>query len=73
MRVYVEPVGLLKTTFYPTVVELQNESTIQDLIQLFNLPKELRTIALIKGKRQSDDHNLKDGDSVKLVCLALGG
>ncbi|MFH0958827.1 MAG: hypothetical protein V1897_09010 [Pseudomonadota bacterium] len=73
MRVYVEPVGLLKRTFNATVVELQNKSTIQDLIQVFNLPKELRAIALIKGKRQSHDHNLEDGDSVKLVCLALGG
>jgi sulfur carrier protein ThiS len=73
VRVYVQPVGLLKGHFEATVVELESNSTIQDLIHAFDLPKELRAIGLVDRKRQMEDYNLKDGDVVTLVCLTLGG
>ena len=73
MRVLVQPVGLLKDYFEPGIMELKEDSGIQEVMKLCRLPNGLKVIAMLEGKRLTDGHILKDGDCIKLVCLALGG
>lgn len=73
MKVLVQPVGLLKNYFETGIMELEEDSGIQEVIKLRQIPSGLKVVAMLDGRRLTDGHILKDGDCIKLVCLALGG
>lgn len=73
MRIFLEPIGLVRNRFSPRLVEMEDGSTVGTLIKLLDLPLKLNVIAIVEGKRVSMDEPVRDGSSIKIVSLTLGG
>ncbi|MHB8202587.1 MAG: hypothetical protein ACYDHG_02650 [Desulfomonilaceae bacterium] len=73
MRIFLEPIGVVRGRLCPQSVEIDVDSAVGKLIESLNLPPKLNVIAITDGKRMSLDEKLKDGATVKIVSLALGG
>lgn len=54
-------------------MEICRDSTVGELINVLNLPAKLNVIALADGRRLSMNEKVKEGASIKIVSLVLGG
>jgi sulfur carrier protein ThiS len=52
---------------------MEEGSTVGTLIKLLDLPLKLNVIAIVEGKRVSMDEPVRDGSSIRIVSLTLGG
>lgn len=73
MRIFLEPIGLVRNRFSPRLVEMEDGSTVGTLIKSLDLPLQLNVIAIVEGKRVSMDEPVRDGSSIQIVSLTLGG
>lgn len=68
-----EPIGVVRGRLFVQSVEIHGDSSVGKLIESLNLPSKLNVIAINNGRRMSSDEILKDGATIKIVSLALGG
>lgn len=54
-------------------VETEDGATLGDLLGKLKIPAEEVTVIMVNGKRQKEDHPLKDGDRVGIFPLIGGG
>lgn len=73
MHIFLEPIGFVRNRFSPRLVEMEEGSTVGTLIKSLDLPLKLNVIAIVEGKRVSMDEPVRDGSSIKIVSLTLGG
>jgi hypothetical protein len=73
LQIFLEPIGLVRNSLSPGHIEMEEGSTVGTLLKSLNLPFKLNVIAMIKGKRISMDEPVRDGSSIKIVSLTLGG
>lgn len=73
VKIRVKPVGLIKRFAEEREMGLPEGATPAGLIALLRLPRELRTVVFVNGKRRDLNETLEDGDEVKLVSLLTGG
>jgi len=57
----------------PFNVDLNNETTLNDLMSHLSLPEEEVKVAFVNGRAQSMDCQLKDGDEVGIFPPIGGG
>jgi sulfur carrier protein ThiS len=73
LQIFLEPIGLIRNSLAPGYIEIEKGSTVETLIKSLNLPFKLNVIAIVEGKRVSMDEPVRDGSSIKIVSLTLGG
>jgi molybdopterin converting factor small subunit len=55
------------------VMELPEDSTLQDAIALLKLPENMPLLKIVNGEHRPPKHVLKDGDEVALFPPIAGG
>lgn len=73
MRVAIKPVGLIKKYVSAGIRDVADGITSRGLIDLLAIPRELKMVSYVNGKKRALDEPLSDGDEVKLVTLLTGG
>jgi sulfur carrier protein ThiS len=73
MRIKIRPIGLVKRFAQESEVEIEAGLTPRKLISDLGIPAELKMVSFVNGRRTDLDHELHDGDEVKLVTLVTGG
>ena len=52
---------------------LDEETTVQEMVKDFNIPKNIAVLAVINGRQVSEDYILRDGDEITLFRPTGGG
>lgn len=73
MRLAIIPVGLIKKYVPAGSRDVTDGITSRGLIELLAIPRELKMVSYVNGKKRALDEPLADGDEVKLVTLLTGG
>ncbi len=73
MRIAIQPIGLIKKYVSAGDRDVQDGITSRGLIELLGIPRELKMVSYVNGKKRPLDEPLADGDQVKLVTLLTGG
>jgi sulfur carrier protein ThiS len=73
MRIKLLPIGLIRTFAKEGEIEVEEGLTPRRLISDLRIPRELKMISFVNGTRIDLDHELHEGDDLKLVTLAMGG
>ncbi len=73
MKIKIRPIGLIKRFAEEREIETERGLTSRKLIADLGIPPELRMVSFVNGNRMDLDHELNDGDEVKLVTLVTGG
>jgi molybdopterin converting factor small subunit len=73
VRITIVPVGLIKKYAEACDLEVPDGTTPGTLIERLAIPKRLKMVAYVNGKRRALDEPLGAGDEVKLVTLLTGG
>ncbi len=73
MQIKVNPIGLVKQFVQEHEMEAEPGLTPRRLIIALGIPSELKMISLVNDTKTDLDHELHDGDEVKLITLAAGG
>jgi len=73
VRVKIRPIGLIKRFAEGCEIEAEAGLTPRKLIADLGIPSELKMVSFVNGSRMDLDHELRDGDEVKLVTLVTGG
>ena len=73
MRIEVKPIGLIKKYASGGVRDVADGVSSRGLIELLAIPRELKMVSYVNGKKRGLDEPLADGDEVKLVTLLTGG
>lgn len=73
MRIKIRPIGLIKRFARESEIEVGAGLTPRKLIADLGIPAELKMVSFVNGTRRDLDHELQDGDEVKLVTLLTGG
>jgi len=73
MRIEVKPVGLIKKYASAGVRDVTDGITSRGLIELLAIPRQLKMVSYVNGKKRALDEPLADGDEVKLTTLLTGG
>jgi molybdopterin converting factor small subunit len=62
-------------TFGPDeqVLELPDDTTIDDVVRSFKFPGTIRLLRIVNGEHRPTDHVLKDGDELALFPPIAGG
>jgi len=55
------------------VLELPDETTINEVIRSFKFPGTIRLLMIVNGEHRPTDHVLKDGDELALFPPIAGG
>jgi sulfur-carrier protein len=74
MKVKVKLFASLRT-FGPDeqVLELVEQTTIDDVVQLLRIPGTIRLLRIVNGEHRPADHVLMDGDDLALFPPIAGG
>lgn len=74
MKVKVKLFASLRT-FGPDeqVLELPDQTTIDEVIRSFKFPGTIRLLRIVNGEHRPADHVLKDGDDLALFPPIAGG
>jgi molybdopterin converting factor small subunit len=74
MKVKVKLFASLRT-FGPDdqVLELPDQTTIDDVVGLLRIPGTIRLLRIVNGKHMPSDHDLEDGDELALFPPIAGG
>lgn len=73
MRIEIQPVGLIKKYASAGQRDVADNITSRALIELLAIPRELKMVSYVNGKKRPLDAPLAEGDEVKLVTLLTGG
>ncbi len=73
MQITIVPVGLIKKYVDAATLDVAEETTSRSLIEALKIPRQLKMVAYVNGKRRALDQPLGAGDEVKLVTLLTGG
>ncbi len=73
MKIKIRPIGLIKRFAQESEIEIEAGLTPRKLIADLGIPAELKMVSFVNGTRTDPDHELHDGDEVKLVTLLTGG
>jgi sulfur carrier protein ThiS len=73
MKIKIRPIGLIKRFAQESEIETEAGLTPRTLILELGIPAELKMVSFVNGTRTDLDHELNDGDEVKLVTLVTGG
>jgi molybdopterin converting factor small subunit len=55
------------------VLELPDQTTIDDVVGLLRIPGTIRLLRIVNGKHMPSDHDLEDGDELALFPPIAGG
>ena len=74
MKVKVKLFASLRT-FGPDeqVVELADQTTIDDAVDILKIPRTIRLLKIVNGEHRPADHVLHDGDDLALFPPIAGG
>ncbi len=56
-----------------TIINLENGTTVQKLIEILNLPPEIPKNILLNGIKADNERKLQEGDSVAVFPPMAGG
>jgi molybdopterin converting factor small subunit len=73
MRIEIKPIGLIKKYASAEIRDVADGVTSRGLIESLAIPRELKMVSYVNGKKRALDEPLSDGDEVKLVTLLTGG
>jgi sulfur carrier protein ThiS len=73
MKIKIRPIGLVKRFAQESEIETDAGLRPRKLISDLGIPAELKMVSFVNGIRTDLDHELHDGDEVKLVTLLTGG
>ncbi len=73
MQITIQPIGLIKKYAPAGVRDVSDGITSRGLIELLAIPRELKMVSYVNGKKRGLDEPLAEGDEVKLVTLLTGG
>ena len=73
MRIKVIPIGTVRQFVEEQQMQIEPGLTPRQLIIALGIPSELKMISFVNGTKTTLDHELHDGDEVKLVTLVSGG
>jgi sulfur carrier protein ThiS len=73
MRIKVRPVGVIRKFAEEHELETDEGLTPEGLIRALDIPRKLKMVSFVNGKRVALKHALKDGDEVILSTLLSGG
>jgi hypothetical protein len=73
MRIELKPVGLIKKYASAGSRDVADGTTSRELIGLLGIPRELKMVSYVNGKKRPLDEPLIEGDEVKLVTMLTGG
>lgn len=73
MQIVVKPIGLIKKYASEGMRDIREGVTSRGLIESLAIPRELKMVSYVNGKKRALDEPLFDGDEVKLVTLLTGG
>ncbi len=73
IRICVHVIGSLRRFARDQEIYVPVGATPRDILQVLQLPQELKIVALINGKRVQLDSELRHEADLKLVTLATGG
>ena len=73
MQITIVPVGLIKKYVDAATLDVAEETTSRSLIETLEIPRQLKMVAYVNGKKRGLDEPLCSGDEVKLVTLLTGG
>jgi hypothetical protein len=73
LQIFLEPIGLVRNRLSPRLVEIEDGSTVGNVIDSLELPSELNVIAMVEGRRVSMNEPVTDGSCIKIISLTLGG
>ena len=55
------------------IIELEDNSTVNDVVNYFEIPPEQNKVVLVNGRDVKKDYELSDGDRVSIYNLLAGG
>lgn len=55
------------------IIELEHNSTVNDVVNYFEIPPEQNKVVLVNGRDVKKDYELSDGDRVSIYNLLAGG
>ena len=73
MKIKIRPIGLIKRFAEEREIEVEAGLTPRKLIADLGIPAELKMVSFVNGTKAGPDHELHDGDEIKLVTLLTGG
>jgi sulfur carrier protein ThiS len=73
MQIAIKPVGLIKKYASDGTLDVDEGTTSRELILRLAIPRELKMVSYVNGKKRALDEPLTEGDEVKLVTLLTGG
>jgi hypothetical protein len=73
MHIEIKPVGLIKKYAPAGSKDVADGITSRGLIELLAIPRQLKMVSYVNGKKRALDEPLAEGDEVKLVTLLTGG
>lgn len=78
MKIEVKLVGRLKKYGQDkldeeNILELDEQATVSDLIDLLGIPPEQNKVVLVNGRDVKQDYQLSAGDRVSIYNLLAGG
>jgi sulfur carrier protein ThiS len=73
MQIAIKPVGLIKKYASGGMLDVDEGTTSRALIERLAIPRELKMVSYVNGKKRALDEPLVEGDEVKLVTLLTGG
>ncbi len=74
MRITVRPIGVIRKYANGQELEVTRGLTSRQLIEtLGGIPKKLKMVSYVNGKKKDLDDELEDGDEIKLVTMLTGG
>ena len=73
IKVIVKPLGIVRKYLRETSLELSDGQSVSHLVEILNIPWEIRPVVFVNNRRVSSDHRLSDQDEIKIVSLITGG
>lgn len=55
------------------IIELEDNSTVNDVVNYFEIPPEQNKVVLVNGRDVKKDYELSSGDRVSIYNLLAGG
>jgi sulfur carrier protein ThiS len=73
MRITVRPIGVIRNFTSGQELEVAQGLTSRQLMETLGIPKKLKMVSYVNGKKKDLDAELEDGDEIKLVTMLTGG
>lgn len=56
-----------------TTIDVKEDATINDLINDFKIPRDIKLIIMVNGRKEKEDYKINDGDRIGIFPPVGGG